>query len=276
MSSWQAMRRLKFATRAKLRQARIWWNLPDLYCRNTPERLGAVFNAQTHLSIPERLLLYTLVRGLKPVRVLEIGSAVGGSAAIMAAAMEDNGQGQIVGLDPLRLIDTSRPEYFGRFTLLVHAAPDGLEEAHRQAGRSFDLVFYDGPNIHQQALLILQKVLPYVSDRAYIVVDNGMHYGVHQAVVDLANSEKALHDCGFLCATPGTYNDRVAYNGLRLLRVDRNAWSDPQPFIDAAYLNAERPAPKFDRAVLNHDIWWCKNVNACELCAQASEVRSNE
>ena len=106
-----------------------------------------------------------------------------------------------------------------------------------------------------------------LSERAYIVVDNGLHYGVHQAVVELAGSGLLVHDCGFLCATPGTYDSRVAYNGLRLLRVDRNIMSDPQPLIDAAYTRAGKPTLEFDRSAIDHDLWWCKNMGPCARCA---------
>src|SRR5882724_4224219 len=66
---------------------------PNLFSLASNERIGIVYMARTHLSTAERLLLYTMVRGLRPERVLEIGSAYGGSASIMACAMEDNGAG---------------------------------------------------------------------------------------------------------------------------------------------------------------------------------------
>src|SRR5512138_1544602 len=126
----------------------LWWRRPDVYRLDTPERVGIVFSAKTHLSTAERLFLYTIVRGTRPHRILEIGSALGGSASIMASAMEDNGFGTIIGLDPIRRIDPSARQFHRRFTLLERAAPDGLDEARAAAGGPFDLVFYDGPNVY--------------------------------------------------------------------------------------------------------------------------------
>src|SRR5215472_1851586 len=123
-----------------------WLRRPDIYRMSTAERLGVVYSAATHLSISERLFLYALVRATCPQRALEIGTALGGSAAIIAAAMEDNGVGRIIGVDPLRRVDPVHPRYHGRFHLIESAAPSGIDEAARLAGSGFDFVFYDGPN----------------------------------------------------------------------------------------------------------------------------------
>src|SRR5262249_10173702 len=132
---------------AKLRGVDAWLRRPNIYRTRTPERLGVIYGAPTHLSTPERLFLYAIVRGTLPQRALEIGTALGGSAAIMAAAMEDNGVGQIIGIDPERRVDAAHPSFYGRFRLVQCQAPDGVDEAVRLAGGKFDLVFYDGPNI---------------------------------------------------------------------------------------------------------------------------------
>src|SRR5262245_15341071 len=92
---------------AKLRPVKAWLRRPNIYRMHTPERLGVIYGAPTHLSTPERLFLYTIVRGTIPQRVLEIGTAQGGSAAIIAAAMEDNGVGKIIGIDPERRVDSA-------------------------------------------------------------------------------------------------------------------------------------------------------------------------
>lgn len=248
--------------------ARKYWNRPNLYRRGTPERIGAVYTASTHLSIPERLFLYTLVRGTRPRRVLEIGSAVGGSASIMAAAMEDNNSGKIVGIDPVRLFDPGAARYYGRFTLLNFAAPQGLKEAYEACGGAFDLVFYDGPNIYSEVKRNIEAFLPFLATRAQIVFDNGMHYGVNKAVMEAIEANPKLHDSGLVCTTPGTYDALVAYNGLRLVRFDPDAVSDPQPLIDGAYQAAGRASPSYDPAVVEHDIWWCREIRACAKCAE--------
>lgn len=249
--------------------SKVWLERPSLYRLSTRERVGVVFTARTHLSVPERLFLYSLIRGTRPDRVLEIGSALGGSGSIMASALEDNGNGIIVGVDPLRRLDPDEKVFHGRFVLIESSAPEGFDKARECAGGPFQIVFYDGPNVYEQAKRILEALVPFLSDVAYVVLDNGFHFGVHQAAHDLITGNPRFHDCGFVCVDIGVRDKFAAYHGLRLLRYDVNAISDPQPWIDAAYTKAGKPAPAFDPATLNHDGWWCRTVKACPKCAEA-------
>jgi predicted O-methyltransferase YrrM len=234
----------------------------------TSERLGIVYSAPTHLSTPERLFLYAIVRGTLPKRALEIGTAFGGSAAIIAAAMEDNGVGKIIGVDPIRNVDSTLPGFYGRFQLVECAAPKGIDEAARLAGGKFDLVFYDGPNVHSAAGSIIAAIIPHLSERAYIIIDNGLHYGMHQAITDVVETDGRLHDGGFVCVKLGLHDRHAAYDGLRLVRFESNYVSDPQPIIDREYRAAGLPVPAFDPEVLNHGGWWCRTVQACPRCAR--------
>jgi len=259
---------------AKVRAFNAWFRRPDIYRMGTPERLGIIFNAPTHLSTSARMIIYAIVRGTRPERALEIGTALGGSAAIIAAAMEDNGVGKIIGIDPLRRVDPALRRYFGRFKLIQRVAPDGIEEAAQLAGGTFDLVFYDGPNIHAATSSIIAAILPYLSERAFLIVDNGLHYGVHQALSDAIENDDRLHDCGFVCGKLGTHDRHAAYNGLRLIRFESNNVSDPQPLIEREYRAAGLPVPTFDPEVLNHDGWWCRTVQACPKCARGETSSS--
>ena len=189
---------------AKIKELNTWLRRPDIYRISTPERLGIIYTAPTHLSTPERLFLYAIVRGTLPQRALEIGTALGGSAAIIAAAMEDNGVGKIIGVDPVRRVDIALPRYYGRFQLVECDAPKGIDEAARLAGGKFDFVFYDGPNVHTATSSIIAAIIPHLSERAYIIIDNGFHYGVHQAITDAIETDERLHDCGFVCVRLGT------------------------------------------------------------------------
>jgi len=258
----------------KIQALNSWFHRPDIYRPNTPERLGIVYDAPTHLSVPERLFLYAIVRGTLPQRALEVGTALGGSAAIIAAAMEDNGVGIIVGLDPVRRVDTALSRYYGRFQLIERAAPKGIDEAALLAGGKFDLVFYDGPNINSATSSIFASIIPYLAERAYIIVDNGFHYGVHQAINGAMETDGRLHDCGFVCVKLGVHDRHVAYNGLRLVRFESNHGSDPQPIIAREYRAAGLPIPAFDPEVINHDGWWCRTVQPCPKCARGEASNS--
>jgi predicted O-methyltransferase YrrM len=260
----QKMRRGLLGVPGKLN---FWWNRPNIYRHATPERLGIIFNAQTHLTIADRLVLYTLVRGTRPRHVLEIGSAHGGSASILASAMEDNGIGQIIGLDPVSKIDVKAPHYYGRFTLLSGAAPEGISVARGAAGGNFDLVFYDGPNVYSEVSRSIEALIPHLAERAMIIFDNGLHYGVRHAVNEAIDKDSRLHDCGYLSINADMRPDPdVAYMGLLLTRFEAGNVSDPQPWIDQACKAANRTPPHLDPAIFNHDVWWCKHVRPCEKC----------
>lgn len=245
-----------------------WAYRPNIYRAKSQERLGIIYSAPTHLSTSERLVLYTTVRGTLPRRVLEIGTNLGGSAAIMAAAMEDGGIGRIIGLDPTPRVDPTHPDYYGRFELIKRPAPEGIREAAKAAGGSFDLVFYDGPNLYTEATRILTEVIPHLTDPAYLIVDNGFHYGVHQAVSELIEKQPQFHDCGFLSVKLGMQDRYAAYNGLRLVRFDSNKVADPQPVIERQYRSAGRVPPQFDPEILDHDGFWCRVVRKCPKCAR--------
>jgi len=49
------------------------WMRPNLYHLESRERLGAAFHEPTDTCAADRIELYPLVRGLRPVRALEIG-----------------------------------------------------------------------------------------------------------------------------------------------------------------------------------------------------------
>ena len=265
--SWGIRSRIaRFAARIRLLDA--WLRRPNIYRMHTPERLGVIYGAPTHLSTAERLFLYAIVRGTVPQCALEIGTALGGSAAIIAAAMEDNGVGQIIGIDPERRVDSAHPRFYGRFRLVQCQAPNGVDEAVRLAGGKFDLVFYDGPNIRTATSNIIAAIIPHLSEPAYIIIDNGFHYGVHQAITDAIQTDERLHDCGFVCVKLGLHDRHVAYNGLRFVRFEGKRISDPQPIIDREYRSAGLAVPAFDSDVLNHDVWWCRTVQACPKCAR--------
>jgi predicted O-methyltransferase YrrM len=258
----------------KIKELNRWLRRPNIYRMSTAERLGVVYTAATHLSVPERLFLYALVRGTCPQRALEIGTALGGSASIIATAMEDNGVGRIIGIDPVGRVDPGLPRYHGRFQLIESAAPRGIDEAARLAGGGFDFVFYDGPNIKAATSSIIAAIIPHLSDPAYLIIDNGLHYGVHQAITEAIDADERLHDCGFVSVKLGVHDRHVAYNGLRLVRFGRDPVTDPQPNIDREYRAAGLAVPAFDPEVLDHDGWWCRTVQACPKCARGEPCDS--
>jgi predicted O-methyltransferase YrrM len=205
---------------AQVRRIRNRLKRPNLFRMDTAERVGIVYSAPSEMSISERLFLYSLVRGTRPIRVIEIGSRRGGSACIMAAAMEDSGQGLglIVGVDPEPIITVPQRLFYKRFRLISKPSPDALPEARELAGGPFDLALIDGLHIYDQAKLDLEGILPHMSDNSYLLLHDAFHYGVTQAVSEALERHPLLHDCGYVCARPAVRGLGVmAYGGFRLL-----------------------------------------------------------
>lgn len=233
-----------------------------------PSRVDIVRRVDTHLSHTERLLLFTLVRGARPQRVLEVGTWRGASAAIIAAALEDNGAGTVTGVDPLNVVEYPRRWYFGRFTLVQESSPAGIERARQIAGGPFDFVHMDGINIYSQVRADLSAVLPHLAERALVLVNNPLHFGVNQAVVELLKANDRLVDCGFLSAVgdPNVIPEH-AYCGLRLLRWGAQVDASTS-FVENAFDVAGKIAPRYEPDLIDHDVWYCREIRPCPRCAK--------
>ena len=77
------------ARRAKFQVKALGTNLrrPNLFDLGSRERIGSAFLAPSDMEQVDRILLYALVRSLRPDRVLEIGIRYGGGARIIASAL---------------------------------------------------------------------------------------------------------------------------------------------------------------------------------------------
>jgi predicted O-methyltransferase YrrM len=221
------------------------------------------------MTVTERLFLYTITRALRPERVLEIGSRHGGSASIMAAAMEDVGCGRIVGVDPAPKITVPQRHFFGRFDLIEAPSPDALPEARRRSGAPFDLALIDGLHIYDQARRDLAGTLPLMQQGAYILLHDAFHFGLSEAIRQELERNSGVQDCGYVCAKPAMKVGVLAYGGIRMLRVGRSRVVSPEPILRHAYDAAGLPAPPRDAELLNHDAWYCRVIHPCPRCAAA-------
>lgn len=183
-----------------------------------PVRVASVIHHPSDMVMTDRVMLYALVRGLKPNRILEIGSRWGGSARIMAAALEDNGSGRIVGLDP----DTSNfccPKRltYGRFDLVRGYSPEDVPKAVEMLGGPPDFVFIDALHIRDAVLDDIGAAMKHSSPDCYILLHDGLHPGVHAAAEIAKQRHRELYDLGLVSRT-AVRSDPVCYQGLRLLR----------------------------------------------------------
>jgi hypothetical protein len=233
------------------------------------------------MSTTERLFLYSFLRGQRPERILEIGSRHGGSASIMAAALEDSQRGnektpgQIIGVDPGAKITVPQRNFFGRFTLVEGFSPDAIPQARELAGGPFNLVLIDGLHIHSQAVKDIEGVLPHLADNAYLLFHDAFHYGLSEAIAEALRVNEKLIDCGYACARPAAM-PLLAYGGLRLLRFASSAIMDPQPTIEREYARQKKHPPQRDPELLDHDEWYCRVHQPCAHCQRTRQLgRSN-
>src|SRR2546423_1951765 len=208
----QKLRRAKRVTLSRLTR-------PNLYRLRTQHRVGVVFTAPSDMKIEERLYLYGFIRGFQPERALEIGVLYGGSACIITNAMEDNGKGVLVGIDPGPRMEVRASALHGRYHLVLQPSPEGLQEARQLARGPFDFVFVDGLHIYAQVNRDIEAILPHLTEGAYIMFHDAFHYGVGTAINEFVAKNPLLHDCGFPCRTPRIgYDAFTPYHGVRLLR----------------------------------------------------------
>ncbi len=119
----------------------------------------------------ECLLLYALIFSLQPNNYLEIGTLYGGSALIVAAALENRrSNGRIFCIDPAPQIG---PEHWqqlaARTTLIQGFSLAALSRARTMAGAPFDFALVDGDHSYHGCLRDAKALLPLVGNGAYLI-----------------------------------------------------------------------------------------------------------
>jgi predicted O-methyltransferase YrrM len=251
---------------------------PNLYRLHSPERIGAAYFARSGMRVDEKLFLYAFIRGFRPQRSLEIGVGQGGSALITTNAMEENGVGLHVGVDPTPNLKVAWKDLHGRFKLIAKPSPEVIPEAREAAGGPFDFVLIDGLHIYDPVRKDIAAILPHLADGAYLLFHDAFHYGVATAIREALEANASLVDCGYPCRTAQVYADPVMpYNGFRLLRWTAAPVAprcvDVEQVLDPIYTEHKRPRPPYRTDALNHDIWYCRAVSPCEYCRAKRENR---
>lgn len=136
------------------------------------DTLGQLFN---HTPIPSigadrdavhYLVLYALVRILQPRICVEIGSYKGDSSVWIAQALEDNGEGQLVCVDPfIGVGEGKRPIFVEKVESLglghkVRLIEMRSELALDHVPARIDFLFIDGDHSMKGCLLDIEKYVP--------------------------------------------------------------------------------------------------------------------
>lgn len=139
----------------------------------------------------EQMLLFSLVWGLKPEKILEIGTGYGGGASVIASALRRNRKGFLWSIDP-----DPQPEAVQAFDhlrdcakLVKAASPQGIGGI----GERFDFVFIDGDHSYEGVKADIEGVLPHLALNAYLLFHDVNYPPVTQAV------EWALNKYAFPC-----------------------------------------------------------------------------
>jgi cephalosporin hydroxylase len=223
---------------------------PNLYNLRSNERIGVVYHQPSDMCFTDRIMLYALVRGLRPERALEIGVRWGGSARIITSAMEENGIGQLVGIDPFPQAFRGKPEQlYKRYTLVSGYSPDDIELAIKKLDGSLDFVLIDALHTHDAVLADFRGIIPYLSAEAHVLLHDTYHQGIYEAVNKVLSEHPDFVDCGFLTRNP-SISVPVFYQGLRLIR---KGCVDGKRLINEAYCRAGLPVPPYSADIWNYD-----------------------
>jgi predicted O-methyltransferase YrrM len=193
-------------------------------------RMDLLLDAPAWLLLPERLLLYSLVRGLRPQRCLEIGTFYGGSTVITAAALDDVGAGALVCVDLKPQVEPGRWATIAhRATMIVGPSPQALAEARTAAGGDFDFIFIDGDHKVEPVTRDIEGVLGVAAPGAHLLFHDANFWQVREAIdACVAKSDGRLLDCGML-STMGTApvvtpeGITTCMGGFRMLRIAPDA-----------------------------------------------------
>ena len=195
-----------------------------------PDNFEVLREAPILMTWPERVALYALVFGMRPERLLEIGTNMGGSAMVIAAAMTDAGIGRMICLDPAPIVS---PEHWVRIAprgeLLIGGSPDALPEAARMAGGNFDFALIDGDHSHDGVVRDIEGVLPVMTNTAFILFHDVHCQPVQSAIDETLARHASLSDCGLVSryAKPDGQHPGVFWGGIRMLRFDRHRTTPP-------------------------------------------------
>ena len=187
------------------------------------QAMGRLATAPAHLTKQERMVLYALTIGLRPERVLEIGTLHGGSAQVICAGLDDVDRGRMVCVDPAPQVS---PETWAlvehRSQLIAGPSPGALAEAVGLAGGRFDFAFIDGDHSREGVERDLDGILDVVADEAYLVLHDAFHATVREGIdAVLARAGGRLSDAGLVANEPTIDPNGYWWGGLRMLRFRR-------------------------------------------------------
>jgi len=136
--------------------------------------------------------LYAVARACKARRIVEFGTSMGLSTLYLAAALRDNGGGQLIGseLEPAKVARArANLDAAGLGDLVDIRAGDALETL-RDVGGEVDLLLVDGA--FSLYLPVLRLVEPHLRPGALVLGENAFEPGYRAYIRDPANGYVSL------------------------------------------------------------------------------------
>lgn len=164
-------------------------------------RLDVIASAPMLMSRAERLMLFSLAFGLRPRCYLEIGTFQGGSALIVAAALDAlESDARMYCVDPAPQIAPAHwAQLQQRVQLFEATSPEIIPTVAAAAGMPFDMALIDGDHSYKGAIRDAEAVLPYMSHGSYVIFHDGFFVEVRRAIDDFVGAHPdQLVDFGLL------------------------------------------------------------------------------
>jgi precorrin-6B methylase 2 len=122
------------------------------------------------------LVLFKLIRELKPTTSIELGTCLGISAAYQASAHKINDKGSITTLEgetSLASLSKKNMQKLGldNTTVVCGRFQDNLERVLKE-NKPIDYAFVDGHHDEEATITYFESFVPYLSSRAIIVLDD--------------------------------------------------------------------------------------------------------
>lgn len=208
------------------------------------QALGQCFNPTAVGEVPslmnlvQRTVLWSLIAGIAPRTYLEIGTARGGSAAIVDNAIRTTGRKDFKGVCIDIRFSKIEENLLNHLSEHFHfiEMPVGIKAMQKAKliSSTFDIVLIDALHDEDNAHFDFLSVWPYVSPGGYILMDDANYFGVSRAIDSILAYTNAV-DCGKICRfggagaaesapgwvapqDPAPIDEPIVWGGLHMLR----------------------------------------------------------
>ncbi len=170
------------------------------------------------------IFLFKLVRALRPVLCLELGTCIGVSAAYQGAGLELNRRGKLLTVEKQRDLIVSAKKKFTRLKLNHRIATklgnfnSTLADLAREK-KAFDFVFIDGHHERDATISDFKSLQPILAKQAVIIFDDiKWSKGMREAWNIIKQDSRIAIDIDLgrmgICIIEGTRSGKKSFNAI--------------------------------------------------------------